>query len=643
MKRKEFKKKAAKLFPVLVALALAQGCNNNYVPDPADASPGISFEALTYKSMARAAATTGATIEDFSVFATLDGAASLTNLQGAQVSRSDGQWTYTPSQYWPFAGTIDFYAYSPYGSTGVNANYSASDVSDLSLTYAVAADPAQQEDFLVAVKTGISATQPAVVHLHFQHVLSRVALKAKSRFAGLSYKIYSVSFLNLKNEGKLALTPENIPASGGFTYEDDITKPYTVLWTSTDAADTRYAFDFSASPIEVNSSTAYTDVLTGADALMLLPQQTVLGDEASTVAYADATHPADPDDGKLYIKLVYGNATTSNKVAAYFPVKEPLNPSAHRPITFEAGRQYTFTVELTTSEIIAFEVAVSDFDETFPPAGLTPDPDPATAKTYRPKAHVGWAGSNIYWREDPTAPDGGYLTFDDIGATSQYGGLFFKWGSLVGLSAEGMMSEPWRTGMILYIPAGVNGNYRPQTGASIPLPTWGDIPFGTSDHLSAITNDEPTFGYTTYLNSDPENVSGFKGDICAYLSGRAGVPEGYWRMPTSEEFGTVAQYTLTGSFANRSDVEPDGTSLFTAGYYYDYDGKHSGASGVFFPASGGRFLPTGMLNEVGKEAHAWSSSPYGENGAYMGGGATPVKLYTGVLRSNGVPVRCVKK
>jgi hypothetical protein len=633
------RKKAGLLLPVFIALASLPGCNNDHVPD---ATHAISFEALTHKSLMRAAATTGATIEDFSVFAMLDGAASLANLQGVKVSRSDNGWTYSPAQFWPLAGSIDFYAYSPYASTGVTVNYSAADVSDLSLNYAVASDPAQQEDFLVAVKTGIAVDQPMAVNLHFQHVLSRIRLKARSRFAGVSYKIYGVSFLNLKDEGKLALTPTNIPSSGGFTYEDDVTKPYTVLWTSADAADASYVFDFSAEPIVVNNSSVYTDVID--DALMVLPQQTALGGEVPTDVYVDGTHPADPADGKLYVKLIYGNASHSDKIAAYFPVKEPLDPTDNRPVTFEAGRQYTFTVELVSFEKIAFDVTVSDFDKTFSVTGTTSDPDPAKTSDYKPQAHAGWAGSNIYWRADPASPDGGYLTFDDVGETSSFGGLFFKWGSLIAISPKGALSTQWYNNQIIYTPTGRNGNYRSQAASTAALATWGDIPIGDFSYLTHITQDELTSGYITYLNSDRKNFAEKIGDICAYLSGRPGVPEGYWRMPTGEEFGDDAQYFMTDSFVLTGESVDDGTSLFEAGCYYNYDGKHSGASGVFFPASGLRFATTGIVNLIGTNAYAWSSSPKGSDSFCLCGESNKsVKAHIVFPRPSAMPVRCVKK
>jgi hypothetical protein len=106
---------------------------------------------------------------------------------------------------------------------------------------------------------------------------------------------------------------------------------------------------------------------------------------------------------------------------------------------------------------------------------------------------VVWAGSNIYWKwVDPTDPDhedGGYLTFDAPGAAlddQRKLGVFFKWGSLVGISP-------------------VSGVYIPEFN-SPSSKSWTVSSFVWSSIL--YVNDDATGDrYSTYLSDNARNTS----------------------------------------------------------------------------------------------------------------------------------------
>jgi hypothetical protein len=666
------KKSMALLLPC--ALALFSACNdeNN---SSYSGSRSVGFEALSDKPLStKAAEVTSASLADFRVTAVKQGETSaMPNLNGVTVTGGTGSWTYTPKELWPLSGMLDFYAYSPAASAAVTPafTFEANPASSVTaIGYAVPADPAQQEDLVVAVTKNVSAAgHPALVNMHFQHVLSRIQLKARPKGAS-EFKIYSMSLLNLKDEGTLKLSADSIPAAGGFVYNDnwpDVTglpvKKYKTLWDidGGEAADQSYTVDFASGVNVVSLGGAYTDILVNDDALMILPQGTALGTLSGPTDYTGPSAPATPD-GNFYVKLVYSDevAAAGVKKVIFFPVVEPLDPASNRPIVFEAGRKYTFVVDLSGSEVIDFSTSMSGWNDAFntpypPYTDITPDPDPALNFNYQPAAHAGFAGSNIYW-------DGTRLTFDAVGETAheQYQGVFFKQGSLVGIDP---VTTPYDGTVTLYLPNSTNGNYLSGTATSFGLADWTSIQTGlgsldgsTLGGGSLSAAEQRLYAPVTWLSGvlNPDwltattgNRATFRGDICAYLSGRPGVPAGYWRMPTSDDFGEEADYTRvqgsntpSGAFNPVITTDTDGTGVIDNGYSFT-DPK--AGSTVFFPASGRRRDSSGDLSNVGVFGLLWSSSPYLTKGYAMGfqGGINP--SHGDPVRSYSFPVRCVRK
>ncbi|MDR1881970.1 MAG: hypothetical protein LBR26_04215, partial [Prevotella sp.] len=281
---------------------------------------------------------------------------------------------------------------------------------------------------------------------------------------------------------------------------------------------------------------------------------------------------------------------------------------------------------------------------------INDDPDPAVLASYTPKAHKGFAGSNIYW--DATNQR---LTFDDVDVTTHknYQGLYFKWGSLIGISPVGT----WGGATVLYSPDGINGMYRSTTATALGFSTWANIAVGDATDFSSSSIDGVdeyrTNGYVSFLNATPANLIAYKGDICAYLSGRPGVPAGYWRLPVSADFEpdtypdaftSPGQYTMelgglgTWPASAGTSNKTDGTFEVANGYTLAY-----GGSTVFFPASGHRFHSTGALDYLGVSGFAWSSSADAANGRSLIFNGTSVDPANSKYRANGFPARCVKK
>jgi hypothetical protein len=647
-------------------LALFSGCNNQEdvvsVPDP---SREVTFVARTVKGSnpTKATETTTSDIADFNVFALWSGNSEpLPNLAPASVSGGPDDWTYSPKQLWPDNGSIDFIAYSPNGASGVAANYSnaAYGSGDLTISYTVPGRDAQ-EDLLVAYRTGVNCAVPEMVSLTFRHALSRIQLKARPSVPSASYTVSGVSFLNLKDEGKLALNTDEI--EDGFSYDDLAGGHDTrVFWgnngtdgNNTDDADVTYTFGESdLTATAVAAGTAYTDLISGDQALLVLPQSTLLGDR---IPVADFGNDVDPADGKFYIKITYASTETpDDKKVRYYAVREPLDPSQNLPLTFEIGRNYTFVVDLSGSNYIEYaDCVVSLYDDAFG-AGLTetditPDPDPAVSADYAPRAHQGFAGSNIYWDAENQR-----LTFKDVdyvGDENKYQGLYFKWGSLVGISPM----DNWSGSTVVYVPTGKNGAYAVSDATSSFSGTWANIVPGSAEDFTSNpygAEDLRTNGYVTSLNAGPGNLVAYKGDICAYLSGRPGIPAGYWRLPTSADFEPDTYpdaFTTPGQYAQElgglpvwpssagTSNSPEGTYIVVNGYTLTYYSTKT----VFFPASGNRNNSTGALSNLGMDGYAWSSSAAAANGRYLNFIGATVNPANSITRSNGFPVRCVKK
>ena len=203
-----------------------------------------------------------------------------------------------------------------------------------------------------------------------------------------------------------------------------------------------------------------------------------------------------------------------------------------------------------------------------------------------------WAGSNIFW-------DGSKLTFRVEGTplTQQgYQGVYFMWGSLVGISPMGNFTSStpiyWPTNSAPYTysqttTGSLNNIPKINGGGSLITETWLD------NHESR-----------NYPYSEVHDPSARVGDICAFLSDNnhapvtmGGAPEtGSWRMPNSREFGILQSEYALGNLNNINNVTitvaPDGRTDFydsqTNPGYRSYIVKS--ASSTVFPAGGHRLV-----------------------------------------------------
>ncbi|MDR1881376.1 MAG: fibrobacter succinogenes major paralogous domain-containing protein, partial [Prevotella sp.] len=269
----------------------------------------------------------------------------------------------------------------------------------------------------------------------------------------------------------------------------------------------------------------------------------------------------------------------------------------------------------------------------------------------------------------------GSLTFAESGADKPtgkagYQGLFFKWGSLIGVSAGN--DTPFNSDSYLFIPDLATGKYyKVAVGGvgtsniqavidfrtSSAVGTWDDSGgYTTWDVIPyALESDVPsgTDRYDSFLTYSSSSLhTSYKGDICKYLSdtkdanGSGLSRKKNWKMPVSYMFGENGSYS--GSWNGTASFTPgtapeDGTATTSDGLktYHDPAGINET---VTFPASGFYSRDSG-LNDVGNVGSYWSSSSLftyevcAYRLVFYSGSVTPA-YYN--YRSHGHSVRCVR-
>jgi hypothetical protein len=302
-----------------------------------------------------------------------------------------------------------------------------------------------------------------------------------------------------------------------------------------------------------------------------------------------------------------------------------------------------------------------------------------------------WAKSNIYW-------DGGKLTFDTQENGHQgYQGVYFKFGSLIGISPAlvGGANVYKNTAVPIYVPVvdlnDIKDSYwNSTTTTAMGYSAWGsyespattDIPYMDK----SFTDDYGRDGTMAIdeANNDPETMwANYRGDICQYLCA-TGAVDGDYRLPTSNEFGPensatnwTSQVSASGwqrgdgTFAaTLSAGYPDGRADFlssTRGTAFDSSTpSHGGASAtderalgsginvkmgeVVFPATGMRiFNQEGTLGNVGSTGTYWSGSAGSSSGGtliyyayYLGFTNASVYPHWSAPRNTGHAVRCIR-
>jgi hypothetical protein len=340
--------------------------------------------------------------------------------------------------------------------------------------------------------------------------------------------------------------------------------------------------------------------------------------DASTIASAiTAIGTTYVKSDNLTLTEYDGSVVKMGSIASSQVVNFPVATSNIRTSNYNTSWQ---TVNEVTISSITLTIAA--VDKTFANLRIAFSKTLESGKSYTLEVDIMkrliFAGSNIYWDESNSR-----LTFDES-TNSTYQGVYFKWGSLVGLSAVGAFDNTLR----LYIP-------------NVSMGTWdGTKTLGSSSwsshmNLPHITGVYGTGAADNYLYDHPD-WSNYKGDICAYLTGKPGIPAGNWRMPNAEELGllTYGTWISSGTTSNLNDA---GTGTITIGWDF--------GNGGFFPASGWRNVSNSPL-VVGTTGYYDTGTPAGTDASNKAN-RSYLRMSTGLLMAAldydiDFSVRCLK-
>ncbi|MDR1883922.1 MAG: fimbrillin family protein [Prevotella sp.] len=596
----------------LSGLLLLSGCSQDDVSDVPAGSRAIDFRAQGGMSSLKATTTGADYIRSFAVnahYGTYDDQGKFL-MEGVTVYRGEGggnSWTYSPQAYFPTTNEaeVNFFAYSPSGSKYVEKSLKdAATASDefQKITYEVPA-PAldgastSQEDLLVARQTvaynsGNSA-YPGTVQLKFHHALSRILVAASSNLdREVSVVITKLELKNLYSKGKLSLSSLEIPVAEGWGHTNNVAGS-KVLWTNyTESTLASYKYSLPASGVHVGEVAAN---VTGDDqGIFVLPQKTA-GDNVTDASLGD----------EFGLEIDYTINGIPAPAPAFKQFSDLVSSTSKASVTFEIGRQYVLNLTFGagsgtgggTDPDINIGAKIS-FEE------LYVDPYPDDIQVYPPQPPVSypldpviWSQSNIYYDNtlDGDANDEvGALTFSEETAY-KYQGVYFKWGSLVGVST-GANDSDFSKDDYLFIPDSDGQYYKVKVEAlaahtspsddviglfkaSLPLTStvwtnvgtddsdaltalWAAIPCATSADVTPVPADNAT-GRTdrddnalTTATGTTLAYSSYKGDICKYLVDKKSTNgnsfnEDTWRMPTSNDFGY--NYGNSGPITNSND------------------------------------------------------------------------------------------
>jgi uncharacterized protein (TIGR02145 family) len=239
-----------------------------------------------------------------------------------------------------------------------------------------------------------------------------------------------------------------------------------------------------------------------------------------------------------------------------------------------------------------------------------------------------FAGSNIYWDSSKSQ-----LTFDPHGTTTPqyYQGVYFKWGSLIGISPVGAYDA---SNTVLYKPTntsdpvGTSRTWVETNGADNAWSGsgWTDIPYQNDDKIN--TTDRSAHS----LLANPD-FAAYKGDICNYID------ENYL-MPTGAEFSALLSDHGSYSSSKGGYISSDITSSDAAGK--QVFAQYATINSFIFPASGYRDGSDESSIAVGNSGAYWSGSASGDSYAiFLYFNSSYATASSSSTKYHGLPVRCV--
>lgn len=318
------------LFILAATAAALASCSNDVttaVNTTLNAPQEITFR-TTADRMTRASDITSATdLKSINVYAFQTGTTATPYINNVTFT---GPTTYisTPTQNWP-AYNLDFYAWSANSVANGDASTQVSTTAYNSYVVTPSTTAANQADFIYATASNKGAADNAGnVALAFTHKESRILVKVKNTNSSLSFSVTG---------WKLGFMVPNATFNG-------------TTWTSpgTASASTIYTSDFSTAPLDIAYHATNTTALTGSQ--IMIPQGVT-----PVSAYASASEGAAVNGA--YIGIQY-TASTVSPVSEY--QAQTWGIWKIPAITWEAGKQYTYIIDLAQGGYLETNKASTD-------------------------------------------------------------------------------------------------------------------------------------------------------------------------------------------------------------------------------------------------------------------------------------------
>lgn len=324
--------------PSLVALALVSAsCTNDEVIEQRQAAE------ITYAptvAMTTRGVTTTANIDEYVIdgFLTTDTKKTL-YVDNNTFRLTEGKWETNATYFWPYTGSLDFYAYSPISVKDKVVYTEDKGVrSAVIKDFEVSTTNANFHDLLYAVtpdKSHANGSDLVPVPINFKHALSQVVFNVKNTNSALIVDVEDICIANLVSKGSYTLPTANTQIAGG----------PVGTWSLAEKIAGGKTYDAFISKVDNITPESGTVTLTSSEkgAMLLLPQTATAWDPKN-----DAENTA--FGSYLLVKcrvwaliagektLLWPHTTDTAGEIIYRNIAIPLD------INWEQGKRYTYTL-----------------------------------------------------------------------------------------------------------------------------------------------------------------------------------------------------------------------------------------------------------------------------------------------------------
>lgn len=337
-------KRISLLISTALLLSVLSGCSDSDAPQkPADGE-AIRLSAVVPNSSR--AATTTATIKEFTVYAFTEGSVLM---DGVKVTRQGGSWTYSPEAYWP-VNPVNFYAYSPdinvtSDITGEGGGHIPGYIcsGDVDLLYSVRKDVVQQA---------------APVALNFRHALSKVNVLMSSKNPRIQVVVSYISLRNIYYEGSF-----DFPQSSTLASTPDVVG----TWSHLSGLTNLITFAIIEDKDKITLTPTPTDyTLKTLNSSYVIPQNLVEV-SLSEAGYAGTYIEVDCEifDTATGAKLWPNANTPSYMLVPHTDAGRIVYPAISGTVKqYKPGHAYVYNIEINNPDVldkIEFDVTVDDY------------------------------------------------------------------------------------------------------------------------------------------------------------------------------------------------------------------------------------------------------------------------------------------